>query len=112
MTTTRLSFPPATRKQAPAAPRAPDGLRSLAVAVGVPLASYYLLRKAGCDVVTSLAVSSTIGIAILVSVVGGIACLTELRVVAILDDNGTHWRPKESFRALAAAHGKAERTER
>jgi hypothetical protein len=31
-------------------------------------------------------------------------------VVAILDDNGTNWRPKESFHALA--YGKAERTER
>ena len=58
MTTTRLSSPPAARKQAPAAPRAHGGLRSLAVDVGVPIASYYLLRKAGCDVVTSLAVSS------------------------------------------------------
>jgi hypothetical protein len=58
MTTTRLSSPPATPKQALAAPRAHGGLRSLAVDIGVPLASYYLLRKAGCDVVTSLAVSS------------------------------------------------------
>jgi hypothetical protein len=58
MTTTRLSTPPATREPVVAAPRAHGGLRSLAVDVGVPLASYYLLRKAGCDVVTSLAVSS------------------------------------------------------
>jgi len=58
MTTTRLSSPPATPKQALAAPRAHGGLRSLAVDIGVPLASYYLLRKAGCDVVTALAVSS------------------------------------------------------
>jgi hypothetical protein len=39
MTTTRLSSPPATRERAPAAPRAPGGLRSLAVDIGVPLAS-------------------------------------------------------------------------
>jgi hypothetical protein len=38
--------------------------------------------------------------------------LASYGVVAILDDNGTDWRPKESFHALAAAYGKAERTER
>jgi len=36
--------------------------------------------------------------------------LASYAVVAILDDNGTNWRPKESFHALA--YGKAERTER
>ena len=34
--------------------------------------------------------------------------LASYGVVAILDDNGTNWRPKESFHALAAAYGKAE----
>ena len=34
--------------------------------------------------------------------------LASYAVVAILDDNGTNWRPKESFYALAAAYGKAE----
>jgi hypothetical protein len=29
-------------------------------------------------------------------------------VVALLDDNGTQWRPKESFHALAAAYGGTE----
>jgi hypothetical protein len=33
--------------------------------------------------------------------------LASYGVVAILDDNGTRWRPKESFHALAAAYGGA-----
>jgi hypothetical protein len=35
--------------------------------------------------------------------------LASYGVVAILDDNGTQWRPKESFHALAAAYGGTER---
>ena len=31
--------------------------------------------------------------------------LASYGVVAILDDNGIEWRPKESFHALAAAYG-------
>jgi hypothetical protein len=59
MTTTPLSTLSATRKAAPqAAPPGHGGLRSLVVDVGVPLASYYLLRAAGCDVVVALALSS------------------------------------------------------
>jgi hypothetical protein len=34
--------------------------------------------------------------------------LASYGVVAILDDNGTGWRPKESFHALAAAYGRPE----
>jgi hypothetical protein len=34
--------------------------------------------------------------------------LASYGVVAILDDNGTVWRPKESFHALAAAYGQAQ----
>ncbi len=32
--------------------------------------------------------------------------------VTILDDNGTDWRTKEPFRALAATYGQADRAER
>jgi len=35
--------------------------------------------------------------------------LASYGLVAILDDNGTDWRPKEAFHALAAAYGRAER---
>jgi hypothetical protein len=38
--------------------------------------------------------------------------LASYGVVAILDDNGTDWRPKESFHALAAAYGQSRRSER
>jgi hypothetical protein len=59
MAMTRLSTSAATRKGTPlAAPSGHDGLRSLAVDLGIPLASYYLLRAAGCEVVTALALSS------------------------------------------------------
>jgi hypothetical protein len=34
--------------------------------------------------------------------------LASYGVVAILDDNGIEWRPKESFHALAAAYGGTE----
>jgi hypothetical protein len=34
--------------------------------------------------------------------------LASYGVVSVLDDNGTDWRPRESFHALAAAYGKAE----
>jgi hypothetical protein len=57
MTTTQLSSPPATRETPrPAPPLA--GLRALVIDLGIPLGSYYLLRQAGCDVVTALALSS------------------------------------------------------
>jgi len=35
--------------------------------------------------------------------------LASYGLVAILDDDGTDWRPKEAFHALAAAYGRAER---
>jgi hypothetical protein len=64
MTTTPLSTPPAARGQTARGETqqaaAPDhgGLRSLVADIGIPLASYYLLRKAGCDQFTALALSS------------------------------------------------------
>jgi hypothetical protein len=65
MTTTRFSAPPATEEDTEkatsrAALPARGGLRSLALDIGVPVGSYYLLRTAGCDVVTSLALSSVV----------------------------------------------------
>jgi hypothetical protein len=59
MTTTRFTARPATTA---AAPRRPGrgGLSSLLLDIGVPLASYYLLRKAGCGQVTALALSSLV----------------------------------------------------
>jgi hypothetical protein len=59
MTTTRIAIrPPADRPRA-ALPGG-GGLRPLVIDVGIPLASYYLLRKAGCDTVTALALSSVL----------------------------------------------------
>jgi hypothetical protein len=58
MTTTTVSAPPTTRKATPVRAPGQGGVRSLAVDVGVPLASYYLLRAVGCDVVIALALSS------------------------------------------------------
>jgi hypothetical protein len=58
MTTTRLGAPLATRRDAPRAAPAGGGLRSLLVDLAIPLVSYYLLRRAGCGLVTSLALSS------------------------------------------------------
>ena len=58
MTTTRPGTPLATRRDAPRAAPAGGGLRSLIVDLAIPLASYYLLRRAGCGLVTSLALSS------------------------------------------------------
>jgi hypothetical protein len=34
--------------------------------------------------------------------------LASYGVVPVLDDNGTDWRPRESFHSLAAAYGMAE----
>src|ERR1700755_2959825 len=58
MTTTRLSTPPPARGDVPRAAPAGGGLRSLVVDLAIPLASYYLLRRAGCGLVISLALSS------------------------------------------------------
>jgi len=68
MTPTPLTAPPTptppTPTPTPPTPATPPqnprngGLRSLAIDVGAPLASYYLLRAVGCDVVLALALSS------------------------------------------------------
>ena len=67
MTTTRFSSRPATAAAAPLTPQTArparpgrGGLRSLLLDIGVPLASYYLLRKAGCGQITALALSSVV----------------------------------------------------
>jgi hypothetical protein len=57
MTSSRFTPRPAPLRAAPAAG---GGLRPLIIDVGVPLASYYLLRKAGCAQVTALALSSVV----------------------------------------------------
>ena len=59
MTATRFSPPPtAGQDTPPAVPPAGGGFRSLILDIGIPVGSYYLLRAAGCDVVTALALSS------------------------------------------------------
>src|ERR1700722_15153701 len=59
MTTTRIATQPAA--ETPKAARTGSGgLRPLVIDVGIPLASYSLLRKAGCDTVTALALSSVL----------------------------------------------------
>jgi hypothetical protein len=58
MTTSRFTPWPTPPAGAPRARTAGGGLRPLIIDVGVPLASYYLLRKAGCAQVTALALSS------------------------------------------------------
>ena len=58
MTTTPLGTPPATRGDASRTAPAGGGLRSLVVDLAIPLASCYLLRRAGCGLVTALALSS------------------------------------------------------
>lgn len=146
MTTTPLSAPPATQISAPlatwkaapqAAPPGHGGLGSLVVDVRVPLASYYLLRAAGCGVVVASALSSVAPAAEprldgdyvrdegeqvrylseLLEVFSGPPRhddprrdmdLASYGVVAIGDDKGTDCRPKESFHALAAAYGQTE----
>jgi hypothetical protein len=64
MTTTRFSARQATGAGRPPAPPAKrpgrGGLSSLLLDIGVPLASYYLLRKAGCGQVAALALSSVV----------------------------------------------------
>jgi hypothetical protein len=52
MTTTQISLQPKSS--------AATALRPLILDLGVPLASYYLLRKVGVDLVTSLALSSVV----------------------------------------------------
>ena len=79
MTTTRFPARPATNAAAPLAPQTErqarpgrGGLSSLLLDIGVPLASYYLLRKAGCGQVTALALSSVAPAAqSLLALVGG-----------------------------------------
>jgi hypothetical protein len=59
MTATRSSPPPTAEKETSrAASPARGGFRSLILDIGIPVGSYYLLRAAGCDVVTALALSS------------------------------------------------------
>ena len=61
MTATQFSTQPAAEQgTSPAAPPAGGGFRSLIFDIGIPVGSYYLLRAAGCDVVTSLALSSVV----------------------------------------------------
>ena len=57
MTSSRFTPRPAPLRTAPAAG---GGLRPLLIDVGIPLASYYLLRKVGCAQVTALALSSVV----------------------------------------------------
>ena len=59
MTATRFSPPPAAvQVTSRTAPPVRGGFRSLILDIGIPVGSYYLLRALGCDVVTSLALSS------------------------------------------------------
>ena len=61
MTTTPFSSLPTPPAGAPRAPRpAIGGLGPLIIDVGIPLASYYLLRKAGCTQLTALGLSSVV----------------------------------------------------
>lgn len=60
MTTSRFALRPAPPAGLRRARAAGGGLRPLIIDVGIPLASYYLLRKAGCAQVTALALSSVV----------------------------------------------------
>ena len=62
MTTTRFAPRPTTTAGAPPAPQATGrgGLGSLLLDIGVPLASYYLLRKAGCGQVAAASASTPV----------------------------------------------------